>query len=353
MVDFTRMKISGLVVHRVGNKLKNDGIVVSKEAITNPSIELQEVLLRYFLTSFKNEQYFKFVHSTSLDLNEIYNYTKNIFKDEASFHANSVNILKHLYESSTHPNIKSGELYVVMFEDCCVDGEMIDAIGIFKSENKDIYLKVLQNGESLGMDFEKGINTKELDKGCIIFNIENEVGYKVAIVDKASHSEAMFWKNQFLSLAEYKDENYHTTNYINICTRFSKEIIKGEEIGDSTENMVFLSDTLDYFTNSEEFDLSTFANDVIRKPEYIEKFIEVKAAYEKEKEIEIQDNFNISSEALKKVKKKMNNHVKLDTNVEIKINRLQEQQFQFIEKGFDSEKGMYFYKIFYNREKGM
>lgn len=49
----------------------------------------------------------------------------------------------------------------------------------------------------------------------------------------------------------------------------------------------------------------------------------------------------------------MNNHVKLDTNVEIKINRLQEQQFQFIEKGFDSEKGMYFYKIFYNREKGM
>ena len=42
-----------------------------------------------------------------------------------------------LYEQSKHPNIKQGDLYVVHFKDCILDGETIDAIGLFKSENKD------------------------------------------------------------------------------------------------------------------------------------------------------------------------------------------------------------------------
>lgn len=353
MVDFTRVKILDMVVHRVGNKLKNEGIIISKESVTNSSVELQEVLLRYFLSSFKTEQYFKFTHVTNLKLNEIYNYATKIFRDNDGFYTNSVNILKHLYESSIHPNIKSGELYVVLFSNCRINGKFTNAIGIFKSENKDIYLKVTQQGDSLTMNFEKGINTNKLDKGCIIFNIEYETGYKVAIVDKTSKSEAMFWKKRFLSLSDYKDENYHTANYINICNRFSQEISKSLESENTFDKMIFQSNTLEYFTNNEEFDLNTFANDVIRKPEYIEKFIEVKTAYEKENKIEISDSFGISPSVLKKAKKKFRNHVKLDTNVEIKINQVEEKELQYIEKGFDSTKGMYFYKIFYNHEKGM
>lgn len=108
-----------------------------------------------------------------------------------------------------------------------------------------------------------------------------------------------------------------------------------------------------YFTKNKEFDLNTFTNAVIRKPEYIEKFIKVKMAYEKENEIETTDRFGISPSVLKKTIKKFRNHIKLDTNVEIKINQVEEKELQYIEKGFDSSKGMYFYKIFYNHEKGM
>ncbi|MGA8943938.1 MAG: nucleoid-associated protein [Thermoactinomyces sp.] len=334
MVDFTRVKILDMVVHRVGNKFKNDGIVISKENITNPSGRLQEVLLKFFLSSFKTEQYFKFSKATNLRLNEIYNYATKIFSDNDSLYENSVNILKHLYESSVHPNIKSGELYVVLFSNCYINDEFTDAIGIFKSENKDIYLKVIQQDDSFIMDFEKGINTNKLDKGCIIFNTEYETGYKVALVDNSSKSEAMFWKKQFLSLTDYRDENFHTANYINICNRFSQEISNNLESKNKFDKIILQNNILKYFTKNKEFDLNTFTNAVIRKPEYIEKFIKVKMAYEKENEIETTDRFGISPSVLKKTIKKFRNHIKLDTNVEIKINQVEEKELQYIEKGF-------------------
>ena len=51
-------------------------------------------------------------------------------------------IAKYLYKVANHPKIKSGELYVVYFKGVQIEGNMLDAIGIFKSENKETYLKV-------------------------------------------------------------------------------------------------------------------------------------------------------------------------------------------------------------------
>ena len=40
--------------------------------------------------------------------------------------------------------MRSGEFYVAYFSDCVLDDEIVDAIGIFKSENKDTYLKPIE-----------------------------------------------------------------------------------------------------------------------------------------------------------------------------------------------------------------
>lgn len=355
MLDAMKINIEDMVVHKVGNKLKDEGIVISKNNVLEMTSTLKEILLKYFLSSFKNETYFKFSHETDLFLNEVYYYVSDIFKEKENFYNNSVNILKHLYENSTHPKIKSGELYVVYFSNCYLEGKVMDAIGIFKSENKDIYLKVLENNNYFDMDFEKGINIKELDKGCIIFNTENESGFKVTIVDKTSSSEAMYWKSDFLGLMDYKDENYHTTTYLNICNHFVKELTKDNEHVDATERIAFLNKTLDYFSENDEFNFETFANDVIKEPERIEQFKSIKQGYIEKNEIETLDHFDISNQALKKIKRKINNLIKLDTDVEIKINcnNKVENSFENIEKGFDNAKGMYYYKIYYNTEKGM
>ena len=54
------------------------------------------------------------------------------------------------------------------------------------------------------------------------------------------------------------------------------------------------------------------------------------------------------------MRKKFKSIIKLDTKVEIKVNPNPEEpnsNEKYMEKGYDKEKGMYFYKIFFNREE--
>mgnify|MGYP002539078795 CR=1 FL=1 len=71
-------------------------------------------------------------------------YSSTIFQSPNSFVEQSKSIAKHLFEVSTHPNIKRGELYIAFIKDCIIDGYETNAIGIFKSETKDFYLNIKQ-----------------------------------------------------------------------------------------------------------------------------------------------------------------------------------------------------------------
>ncbi len=51
------------------------------------------------------------------------------------------------------------------------------------------------------------------------------------------------------------------------------------------------------------------------------------------------------------MKSMMKQHIKLDTNVEIKMNYSNvNPSEEVVESGFDDQKKMYFYKIYYNEE---
>ena len=169
---------SSLIVaslHLVGNKSVEDGIILSK---TNLDIkdELKGLLINYFLSPFSSEELFELYHDSGIEFNVVYGAASRIFDDPDSLHEQSVNLAKHLYEQSTHPKIKGGEFYTVYFKDCIVDGDTVDAVGLFKSENKDTFLKVLHEGGHFNLKSEQGINIKKLDKGCLIFNKERENG---------------------------------------------------------------------------------------------------------------------------------------------------------------------------------
>ena len=58
------------------------------------------------------------------------------FQDQSNLITESAKILNHLYEQSDHPNIKTGELYVAFFRDIQSEDEMLNGIGIFKTEKR-------------------------------------------------------------------------------------------------------------------------------------------------------------------------------------------------------------------------
>ncbi len=183
-----------LTIHKVGNGNNDEPLVLSQQPLQLQDETIGTLLLSYFIQPFTNNaEYFRFTHEADIQLNEVYKYCSLIFENKDAFQDQSVNIAKHLYKHSTHPKIKGGELYITHFSKCQVDGEEVEAIGIFKSENRDTYLKVFLSDDNYQLNYDDGININKLDKGCLIFNIEQEEGFKVSIVDANSkQNEAVY-----------------------------------------------------------------------------------------------------------------------------------------------------------------
>jgi hypothetical protein len=64
---------------------------------------------------------------------------------------------------------------------------------------------------------------------------------------------------------------------------------------------------------------------------------------------EAEEEFFIAPQAVKKAKRSLRTSIQLDTQLEIKLNAPQAEGF--LEKAYDEERGMYYYKVYFNQEK--
>ena len=336
--------IKSIIVHEVGNKLNQENILFSKKTLSI-SKEMENVLINHFLLPFKSNEYFNFFHEIDINMNEVFVCISKIFKDEKTLQEQSVNLAKHLYEQSTHPQIKSGEFYTVYFKDCIIDGETVDAIGLFKSENKDTFLKVFSSGEGFEIETIQGNNINKLDKGCLIFNIEKEKGYIVSVVDNTSKgNNALYWIDDFLHIRQRKDEYHNTQNILSLCKNFAQKELPQQFDVTKAEQVDFLDKSIKFFKEKENFKMNEFTNEVLGNPEIIERFNQYSSSFQKDYDIEITDNFSISDSAVKKQNRLIKKVIKLDKNFDIYIHGNSE----LLEQGED-KKGKY-YKVYYNNE---
>lgn len=337
--------LNKLAVHFAGNKSQDETLILSKKE-TKIDAEINPLLTKYFLSGFKTEEYFHFFHDTDLKYNEVFSFVSEIFEDPETLFENSVNLAKHLYEKSLHPKIKSGEFYVVYFEDYQMGEYSSDAIGLFKTENKDVFLKVKHTEDQLLLESEKGISLNKPDKACLIFNVEKENGFIVSVIDNTNKNiEAQYWIDEFLKVKQRHDKYYNTQNLLALTKTFVTNELPEHFAIEKADQVDLLNRSVKFFKEKEEFDFEEFSNEVIGQPEVIESFNRFKEEYQKEHDIEIADNFNISASAVKKQARIFKSVIKLDKNFHIYIHGNREM----IESGTD-EVGRKFYKIYYEVE---
>jgi len=348
MLDFSEVKLKTIVIHTVGNSLQEEGMKLSKKPLEFKEEIVKELLQKYFLSSFKGQVLYNFFHESDLSMNELFTICSQIFADPDSFYLKSINIAKHLYDKSNHHNIKGGEFYLVYFEDCILNGDVTDAIGLFKSENKDTFLKVFQDDEEVEVEFEQGININKLDKGCLVFNAAEDKGYKLCIVDNTNKSqEAQYWKNDFLKIKQHEDGFFHTQNVMHMCKNFCAEVLTKEHEVPKADQIEILNRSMDYFTKKETFNIKEFEEEVMAQPELIDAFSNYKGTYAQKFDVPTYDEFDISQGAVQSNKKIFKNIIKLDKNFHIYIHGNRE----WVERGFDEVTGMNYYKLFFNNEK--
>ncbi|MDX2245662.1 MAG: nucleoid-associated protein [Bacteroidia bacterium] len=350
MLNLSQARLTTLALHKVGNKAKNEGVVASQELFILEE-DMALTLKDYFLNPFKTDEFFKFTHPTDLNFNELYIYCNRIFTlSREDFLAQSVHILNHLYAQSGHPHIKSGELYVGLFRECVVDGVELEAIGIFKSEHKDQFLKfVAEEGEGLTMTVEQGVNLRKLDKGCLIFNTFADDGYSVLMIDKGSE-DAQYWRDDFLQVIRIQDNRYQTEQFLNLTKEYCENVIGKEK--DKKDQVVFLNKSLNYFSKNKELDIEDFKLSVFPTTAESQKFDEYRATFEQEQGLPpAEEGFPISKYGVRVMKKQFASLIRLDTEIEIRMNnRKIEEVAEFMERGYDEQRRMHYYKVFFNEE---
>ncbi len=348
MINFSNTTIEEVVVHQVGNKIQEEPLIISARPLELKNEIVIQMLSKFLLSPFRdNKVFYHFTHNTDLNLNELYSYVSAFFAQQHDLYQTSVNISRHLYEQGQHPNIKGGELYVVFLKDCLVGDEIADAIGIFKSETKDTFLKVLHQQDAFNLSFEEGTNIKKLDKGCLIFNTEQHLGFRVCMVDNTNKSnEAVYWKESFLNLKPVQDTYFHTQNYLNLCKEFVHEVFNEEHHVAKPEQAAMLNKAIKYFAENEQFDKKDFEEKVMQEPEIIDAFEEYKEHFKEQKAVEIYDEFGISPQAVKSSKKFFKSVIKLDKNFHVYVHGTSEN----MTKGFDAERQMSYYQLFFKEE---
>lgn len=348
MIDVRNAYISYITLQKVGHKIREEANIFAQE-IMPVDERKEEELVPFLLAPFrKNLEPYRFHHYTEkLEFNVLYNAAAAVFDEEIDFLDFSNDILSHLYEKSLHPQIKSGEVFIVHFENMQFDEVPCRGIGIYKLENKK---KFLRFDESEGIDYHiwKGYKLEGIDKACLILDVYKEEGFRVFSIDD-QHQESEYWKKNFLEIELIKNNSYHTKKVLELIQDFSDEVVL--EKGDRKAQAEFISNSIQVLQNNEFISPDIIEEEIIKPFELIDEFKDYKKSYAEERKVDFIENFEVSFPTLAKESKKIKSEIKLDTKISIKIDlKDPDAAEEYLERGFDEEKKMYYYKVFFNNE---
>jgi hypothetical protein len=109
------------------------------------------------------------------------------------------------------------------------------------------------------VDYQSGINLEKLDKGCLIYNLDEDKGYRLSILDRSGKSsDAQYWRELFLRVEPVKDEFQATRNILDIARHFVVDQIGDEFELSKADQIDYLNKSIGYFKKKDEFNQKEF-----------------------------------------------------------------------------------------------
>ena len=347
MLDFSNTTIRLMQVHRVGNKFEDQGVRLSPAYPDFSDEAIQEALVKLFFHPFKSTEYYHFADDAGYENHPMYRYSSEIFASPGdNLQKTSEYIAGLLYDASEHPSIKAGDLFVVYFGHVGSDGSHSDAIGVYKIEHLDTFLRFTQDASNYSVQVLEGVALDKIDKACLILNQEAEQGYKICSYDRSGkQQDAAYWKDDFLGLVPRKDEYFFTQNALNLTKDFVTRQLNEEYDISRADQIALLNRSAEYFKSQDRFKEDEFAQNVFQDPGVIDSFNRYVDQNEEESGFSFTEDFGINEHALKKHGKVFKSVLKLDKNFHVYIHGNR----NMIERGSDPD-GRKFYKLYFDTE---
>lgn len=339
-------QIADIAVHRVGNAVDEEGGLM----ISGGSLEMddatRESMMYFLFSSFKYDEYYHF-HADDGSSNGVQLCVSSILGSDQLLYPQSVLLAKSLYAKCKSEKIPKGEFYVVKFRNCAYQGQLVDAVGMFKAEKKEVFLSVHADGDNLQVQAQEGSLINKIDKGCLVLDVEATDGYVVAAFDNGKGENGQYWMDEFLGLRQKEDEFFQTQKAIEICNDFVRNVLPEEFEGVTKDQQaVLLNRSVEFFKGNEDFSFEDYAGEVLQNEQAEQKLKEYRAESERLGRYQLNDDFKISETALKKQAKILKSVIKLDKNFHVYVHGKRD----FIVRGFDHDKQMQFYQLFFNEE---
>ncbi len=341
MIQIEDSVIRKIIYHRVTPEDKKSVLNDRLYDLTND--DEADILKKIFLKPFlSNITPYEFNHEIDIELNPLFRISKDIFEDK-EFIFQTRNICQHLVTVSKHPNIKDGDLFIMKFDDIKLNGKLCNGLGIYKIEKKESFIEtnVSMSGEA-ELAFKKGIGSKRLDKACLILFTEEP--YTVFIIDN-TNAETDYWQNEFIKVRLKNDSMNNTSQFLTLAKSFVTEHYPSDFEATRTDQIELLNRSVEFFKNHERFDIKDFEQEVFQDNGVIQSFQSFDSKYRQENDIEISDNFAISSQVVKKQMKVFKSVLKLDRNFHIYIHG----DHELIKQGVEND-GRKYYKIYFETE---
>lgn len=331
------LQIEKLIVHHVGNK--NKGETVNLSSITIPlDDELHSIFKEYFTKQFRKKITDSYVFDGEP---QIAHEVKAIFKNDG-FVPRSHAIATILYNLSNHPHIRSGELFIALFDNANVDNERCQAVGIFKTERKQDFLQYEQTSNNLVPILKYGDSVDKLDKAALIYN--HSKGPFIQYFDNNRY-DSKYWL-EFLSIEPYYDAEFCTTKYLKFAQDFAKEIVL--PLQGKQAQVEYMQQTTDYLAVNDLYHEQHYLENIV-DPELVNDFNQYFKQYASKYGLENVDEFEISNKAVTAFAKAYKGPINLDTNITLNIKS--STACKHVEKGWDEEKQMYYYLVYFNKEE--
>ena len=329
-------EIKAATIQIVGNKTRGEGLS-SASSLADVSGS-SDFLTKLIEKSFTMDDLKCFSYIESVELNPVYQFASKIFNDNETFLKQSVNIATYLYDQSVHPNIRSGELYVLLLE-CEYKKTAVDAMAILKSEKKDPFLATDNDGREISVRTIYGTGMKGLDKGCLILNVDRGNGYVVGTVDNTNNgSDAQYWTDSFLHVTDCDDDYHQTVKLMDMCKGFVK---KQDGISD-IDRAVAAKRTADVFAAGETIQVDALADLICQDDKQKQEFAAYRKAFEKKNGGFAGEVNVVKKAAIRKPVTKMTT-LKLGADFEVKVLNPEAK----IEGGVDKKSGKKYYTLYY------
>jgi 37-kD nucleoid-associated bacterial protein len=351
MLDFSTARITRFAATWVGNKGRFEGVSIPKQTLMPLHAVAEEMLISTLLKPFeKNEEFHYFYHEEDVSNHFVYQSCMAMFQNpEEHMNDEVTKLAQQLYTCTDVPKVQGGEFFVAFIEGLHLQDEPTSALAFWKVQSHDPFLKTERTAESFALNIIEGIPTGKPEVIALVFNLDEAEGYRIATIDKVSKSdERSFWKDEFLRLRPIEDNYFNTRHYINLSSEFLAHKMPVKFGMDRADTIDKLNRSSDYFKDNESFEVEDFTKVLFPdEPEQQQAFMDFRDEYANAYAVPLNDQFDISNQAVKKEIKVFKSVIKLDKNFHLYVHGRRD----LIERGFDDDKGKKYYKVYFDNEE--